>query len=208
MSQPDFVYLMKLDSWSKKDASLIISGLNPDEYRKIRFIPKDLDFNLHPELTEPYKLYKLFLSIDFYQYRNNIDHPLTYICECLKKEWKVPEELIALAKSRYWRETGRKLTLNGEDEKNDCAEEQIQGKKEKSYLLKSLALMTMLYVSKQNSQRLGKMKNINVSQVTEDILQFMEDNELNIYGVGKSSLNKRIAEGLRLLGCDKIDWEP
>lgn len=65
MQKPDYEYLMKLDRWSKKDGALIISGVDPDQYREIRFTYKYLDFEKYPDLVEVYKLYKLFLSIDF-----------------------------------------------------------------------------------------------------------------------------------------------
>lgn len=199
MTKPDYSYLIKLDNWSKKDASLIISGLNPDNYRSIRFIPKDLDFKLYPELQEAYQLYKLFLSMNLYEYGRHQGHPLTYITECLNRDWPLPDELLDVAKLRYMRETGKSLLTDKEASDEIIESDAAIAKKEKNYLLKSLAVMALLYVSKQNTPRLGTVENINISQVTEDILQFLEDQNLKIYGIGKSSLNKRIAEGLRSL---------
>lgn len=56
MQKPDYKYLMKLDSWSKKDAALIISGFEPDQYRHIHFTNNYIDFEKYSELVQVYKL--------------------------------------------------------------------------------------------------------------------------------------------------------
>lgn len=191
MYKPDYNYLMKLDNWSKKDAALIICGLEPDRYRHIRFSYKDLDFEKYPELVPAYKLHKIFLSINFYRHGDYQGNPIAYVVECKKREWPVPEELLNLARERYAKE---KDLSSSNIETEQCKE---SGQKEKDYLLKTLGVLAMLYVSKQKNPRLGDIKNTNISQVVDDVLQFLEDYKFKSYGLGKSSLNRRIAEGLK-----------
>lgn len=192
MQKPDYEYLIKLDSWSKKDAALIISGLEPDQYRNIRFTHKDLDFAKYPELVQAYKLYKVFLSIDFRRHREYQNNPIAYVVECKKRDWPVPDEVLNLARERYAREK--------EIDEPDVADEQeLSGIKEKDYLLKTLGVVIKFYVHKQNNSRLGDLKNINVSQVVSDVLQFLEDHELKIYGLAKSSLSSRFSEGIKAI---------
>lgn len=193
MHKPDYNYLIKLDSWSKKDAALIISGLDPEQYRDIRFTYKYLDFEKYPELIQVYKLYKLFLSIDFRQYREYQSNPIAYVVECKKREWPVPAELLNLAKKRYAKEQEIKTI------KHENVDEQDTTGIEKDYLLKSLGVLVLLYVSKQKKSRLGDVKNINVSQVVNDVLQFLEDNEIKIYGLAKSTLSSRFSESIKVI---------
>ncbi len=198
MLTPDYNYFIKLDSWSKKEAALIISGLEPDQYRHIRFAYKHLDFEKYPELIQAYKLYKLFLSIDFYRHHEYQSHPVAYVVECKKRDWSVPDELFKLTRERY----AKQMELSSETaidqtKDGDCLQ------KEKNYLLKTLGSMVMMYIFKQKNSRLGDLKNVNVSQVVDDILQFLENNNLKLYGLGKSSLNKRIGDGLRLVKRDQ-----
>ncbi|MBA2654416.1 MAG: hypothetical protein H0U71_05060 [Gammaproteobacteria bacterium] len=196
MLKADYNYLIKLDTWSKKDAALIISGLDPDQYRHIRFTFKYLDFEKNPELIQAYKLYKLFLSIDFYRHREYQSHPVAYVVECKKKDWPVPDELFNLARERYAKEAVDRSPDNSDGQSAGEASQ-----KEKDFLLKTLGVLVKLYVTQQKKPRLGDSKNVNVSRVVEDILQFIDAcNVEKVYGLGKSSLNRRIADGLRLIG--------
>lgn len=192
-NQPDYDFLLKLDSWSQKNAAIIICGLDPEKYRSIRFTIKDYDSNvkMHPELINPYKLHKIFSSVRFYKYREHNGHPAAYLNECLQKRWPIPEKLWQLAKEAYIHQFPE---LFGEVTQEV---EVTPSNKEKDYLLKTLGALVMTYVSKNPSPRLGSVNNINVFRLTEDILQFLEDHDLKIYGLGKSSIQQRIAEALR-----------
>lgn len=190
MQNPDYNYLIKLDNWSKKDAALIISGLDPDQYRHIRFSFKELDFEKYPELVQPYRLHKIFMSINFSKYGHRQGDPVSYIVECKKKEWPVPEELFNLARERYAKEKELNPTQDrGEQPQDD-------EKKVKDYLLKTIGVLIMLQASNQKGSRLGDVKNVNVSQVVNEVLQFLEDHEIKLYGLGKSALNRRFSEGI------------
>lgn len=86
--------------------------------------------------------------------------------------------MLNLARERYAKE--KKV-----DEPPIANEEEAVGIKEKDYLLKTLGVLIKFYVQKQNNSRLGDFKNVNISQVVNDVLQFLEDNEIKIYGLEK-----------------------
>ncbi|MBA2655293.1 MAG: hypothetical protein H0U71_09570 [Gammaproteobacteria bacterium] len=199
INKPDYEFLLKLDSWSQKNACLIICGLDPDKYRSIRFTVKDHKTNIetYPELINPYKLHQIFTSVHFYKYREHRGHPAAYLNECVQKKWPIPEELWQLAKEAYANQFPELFGSKADETKI----EQVKSKEEE-YLSKTLGAVVMAYVFKNKSPRLGSVKSINIFQVTEDILQFLEDHNLKIYGLGKSSIQRRIAESLRTIQRD------
>lgn len=188
----DYRYLMMLDFWSCKDAALIICGFDPEQYRHVRFYSKYINANSNPELIEAYKLYKLFESANQSRaYSNRLGHPISYITVCLKKDWSIPDELFQLADQRYRREHSIETA--------DSSEEKQVVSRAKDSILKAFAAMVMLYISeKKDTHKYGTFQDINVSQVTDKILEFLENNNFKIHGLGKSSLNEKIGQAIRL----------
>jgi N-acetyl-beta-hexosaminidase len=144
----------------------------------------------------------VFISINFRTTYQELDtNPLAYIAECVRKEWPIAEPLLDLAKQRYHKEyphlTYGSLALL-RDSNFDCDDEKPEPtSKEMNYLSKVLGVMVMLYVSEQdNGQKYGKTTKPNVSAIVEKVLQFMQDNDWDIYGLRKSNLHKKISQAL------------
>lgn len=176
----NYKQLMMLEHWSCKDAALIICGFDPDNYRYVRFTPKQINQESNLELIPAYKLYKIFESVNQNRpYNNRLRNPISYINVCHNKDWPVVEELVNLARERYLRESPAQIDL-----------------KVKDSTLKTLAAIVMLYVSEKKSPELGTIEKVNVSRLAERILQFLENHNINVHGLGKSSLNEKIAQAL------------
>lgn len=183
MAKPDYKYYLKLDKWTKKEAALLISGIDPEPLKDFRFGYK-INYEKYPTLDAAYKLYKLFQTVDFsLKYQDYCKHPLVYIHECEQRDWPLPEPLSLDAKA-FNAEMKIKI-INREGERVS--------------LLKTIAALAMLYVDKQKAARLGDINHIKLSQVTEDILKFLAMNKIKAYGLGNSSLHARIRDGLLLL---------
>ena len=198
--KPDYDYLLKLEHWSKKDAALIISGKDPEDFRNIRFTGN----NLPEELVDAYKLYKIFLSYDRYSdYRNQLGDPRTYINLASKKDWPIPEDLLN-ACSKLIARNKERAVLAEQSEQEIKEAEYDNGARARKYLLKIIGVLTELDESKNNPIPISiplHERQIVVSSIVEDILQFKEDNDLQITGLGKSNLHEKISEGL------KVVWE-
>lgn len=187
----DYKHLMMLDSWSCKEAALIICGFDPDSHRHIRFSPKLINQNSNPELVPALKLYKVFESVNNNRsYDKKLNHPISFLVECKKKDWPVSDELITLARERHQRENPME---------NDNTEERQAISQAKNSILKTLGAVVMLYVSeKKDTRKFGTTNDITVSQITEKIMDFLAKNNYKIHGLGQSSLNDKIGQAIKV----------
>jgi hypothetical protein len=97
MQKPDYDYYLKLSKWSKKEAAFILCDIDPEPFRSFRFSPK-LDYQKYSLLAHPYKLYRIFQTIDFNSvYGKESNHPLAYIKECEYRGWPLPDALLKAA---------------------------------------------------------------------------------------------------------------
>jgi len=193
---PDYDYLLKLEYWPKKDAALIICGKDPEYYRGMQFSSK----NITEELIPAYKLYKIFDSYDKYSnHQERLGKPWTYLSLAHNKDWEIPDALCE-AYSKY---TVRKneIAAAAEQRVQEAKEaEYDNGARERKYLLKIIGALAELYTAKEIPDHVPfAERQIVVSHVVEALLQLKEDHNLQITGLGKSNLHKKISEGLEAL---------
>lgn len=199
-NQPDYDYLLKLENWSKKDASLIICGLNPPDYRSVRFSYKGVP----GELEEAHKIYRIFCSVDFRnKYGFYEPHPVHFIQECNEKDIPLPDGLIEAIKRRIAHNKKRKEILLQEESAEPITQNDevpmdhlAQGARERKYLLKIIGAIAVVCFEEKNKSSSLPYPKIVVSDIVEDILQYQENNDLRSPGLGKSNLHKKITEGL------------
>ncbi len=193
-TEPDYTYFIRLKYWSKKDAALIISGLDPSHYQQQKFYPKDIP----PELSEVFKLYTLFKTNINYGYQE----PRDFLRECHRIAWPVPEKLIDAAINLF----GNK-TLQETKEPEIQLQDSQDNAREKQNLLKLVGVLIKLYVEKSKAPRfLRSNGKINTASVIDDILQYVSDHCPEISGLGKSTLYDKIKEAISTVEqeCDKI----
>lgn len=191
IKKPDYEYLLKLDKWSKKDAALIISGFNPEQFRDFQFSAK----NISEELREPYKIYQILLSINFSQkYGGDEKLPRWYIHECLERNISLPEELkISFKKFIAYQAKIHEIFSSSGNKVDSTNNQNIR---ERKYLLKIIGAIVSMYFTKKQKGRASVTDKIVISEVVEDIMQYLEDHDLKSPGLGKSNLHQKISEGI------------
>ena len=203
--QPDYDYLLKLETWSRREAALIVCGFDPQDFRGVPFSENKL-----PEtLREAYKVYRIFRTVDFSEkYGKPRPYPLDFLVECREKDIAVPDALNAAIERRLehmqMRRECRERAAQERQETREAKEPKANaGVRERKYLLKMIGALAQVYfVEKNRNSKLPYPKFI-ISDVVEDTLQFLEDNAMHSPGLGKSSLHKKITEGLVALTKDQ-----
>ena len=71
--------------------------------------------------------------------------------------------------------------------------------RERENLLRLVAILSKMYINNQNDKRLGTLNKPNISQLTDDIHQFISENQLSDSGLAKRTLHDRFKDAFDLV---------
>ncbi len=202
--QPDYKFWSKLDSWSFKDAALLLHGLDPLEFRQLRFNTREIPVS--PELKEPYKTFLILKDANSQQQRPYHDgsvSPYFIMTIAIHKELSVPEELFEFLSVRHQREQENKQAADDAPQTSQQKQTSVSGDKElttreRRSLLKSIGIMALLLT--EDLKRASQFKlndRTNAYKIAQAVLD--KAHFLGIQPEGIKSLDRKITESLELL---------
>lgn len=193
----DFDFFFKLDNISLKDAAIVLCGLNPFDYKSVRFNKSSIIAGLEA----PQKVYLILRSVDFWQkYQLAKPKLLDYLVECRRKDISIPDPVIEAGKRRFQYDQNYRAAHQapGAESKTDAADvlSESNGARERNYLVKMIGALASVYYKQKIKATNPQNPSVTITEIVQDIQQYIEDHSLYAPGLGKSNLYKKIAEGI------------
>jgi hypothetical protein len=192
-SLPDYSCWSKLDTWTLKDAALLLHALDPLEYRQVKFNLREV-----PNATELKDAYKTFLILNNVtrnqRYSDNSGILIEIIYAVVEqKELPIPKELKALLDKRFQRkqETQQAAIVNHPFNKETST-------RERRNFLKQIGLIVhVLMDTKHPRYQFLLSDRVNAFSIAQAMLD--KAKELDVGTEGLKSCNRKIAEALEFL---------
>lgn len=216
--KPDYKFWSKKDTWTLKEAALLLHRLEPLNYRSLRLNNR----NIPVELSPMQKTYFLLNSVLWWHKYNensyNGIHPYIILTEAIHKELPIPSALLSAVKKRFEREQANiEMTeINSPptaiaDLPQKTTQEVVINERlstrERRNLLKTIAILVHLLVgeSEKRSPRYCRGNKLNLSQVAQTIIEKAQNLGMELEGI--KSLNRKLSEALQLLDEESIPNE-
>lgn len=192
---PDYAFWSKLETWTLKNAALLLHAFDPLEYRQVKFNLREIPNA--PELKDVYKTFLILENVIANKqpyYANNSGIPLNIIYAVVEqKELSIPKQLKLMLDKRFQREEAEKQAIKA---KHPFNKEVFT--RERRNFLKYIGLLShglMNWKHPRYEFRLSDRPNAyNINQFVLDMAE-----KLKVNKDGLKSGNRKVTEALELL---------
>lgn len=215
--RPNYRWWVSMEVWTLKQATLLLHGMDPNQYPSLKPYVKDLP----PEYAPLQKTYLMLhqypweeLMPDYY-YQGKGIHPAAIVSLALQNKLPLSKRLRKLVIERFHREN--QLKQQGVEIKQVFSPyasfiEPLKPKiiqhhfgftaRERKNLLRSLGiLIRLLFADEQSSPRHWYAKRLNSYQTAQTILEKAQ--QMGISTKGLKSLDRKITEAMAILAAEQ-----
>ncbi|MFT3742414.1 MAG: hypothetical protein QM752_07135 [Gammaproteobacteria bacterium] len=220
MEKPDYKFWAKKDTWTIKEAALLLHRREPFNHRSLRINNRDIP----TEFLTVQKTYFLLNSVPWWgRYNENGYtgiHPYSILTEAINKELPIPSALLSVVKKRFEREQQKAESIQEDsnlgpvkeasspmavmDAPQKIIEEPIVHEsslttRERRNLLKTIGILVYLLIGDEGkrSPRYCRGNKLNVYRIADTLTKKAQDLGLEL--VGLKSLNRKLSEALEMI---------
>lgn len=201
--KPDYKWWAKADSWSLKEAALLLHGIDPYQHRPLRLAERDIP----PEFSKTQKTYLLLQSIPWKErYAYHVGKglcPLAVVAEAVDKELPLPKQLHDLVSTRF---AAKKKTAKKDTSTSDPLENNNQplSTRERRTFLKGVGILVKLLLDSNLSKKIcSQGQKPSALQIAQLMLDKAEEIGMELEGL--KSMDRKITEALALLAEESLD---
>lgn len=192
-SSPDYTCWSKLDTWTLKDAALLLHALDPLEYRQVKFnlreVPKE------PVLKETYKTFLILNNVTRnHRYSEHTGIPIEMIYAIIEqKELPFPKALKTLLEARFQRKFEAEQAAIARHPSN----REISTRERRNFLKQMALIVHVLMDARHPRYEFLLSERANAYSIAQAMLD--KAKQLGVETNGLKSANRKIAEALELL---------
>jgi hypothetical protein len=192
-SSPDYTCWSKLDTWSLKEAALLLHALDPLAYRQVKFNLREVPNN--PELGEAYKTFLILNNVTRnHRYSENTGIPIEMIYDIVEqKALSIPKALKTALETRFQRTLEAQQAAIARHPSN----KDISTRERRNFLKQMGLMVHVLLDAKHPHYQFLLSERPNAYSIAQAMLD--KAKELAVETEGLKSCNRKIAEALEFL---------
>lgn len=192
-SSPDYTFWSKLDTWTLKDAALLLHGLDPLEHRRVKFNLREVPNE--PVFKEAYKTFLVLNNVTRdHRYSENTGISIERIYVIVeKKELPIPKALKTLLETRFQRKIEAEQAAIAKHPSN----REISTRERRNFLKQMGLLVRVLMDAKHPRYQFLLSERANAYTIAQAMLD--KAKQLGLETNGLKSANRKITEALELL---------
>lgn len=190
---PDYTCWSKLDTWTLKDAALLLHALDPLEHRQIKFNLREVPNE--PVLKEAYKTFLILNNVTRnHRYSDNTGIPIEMIYVIIEqKELPFPKALETLLEARFQRKFEAEQAAIARHPSN----KDISTRERRNFLKQMGLIVNVLMDARHPRYEFLLSKRPNAYNIAQAMLD--KAKQLGVETEGLKSCNRKIAEALEFL---------